>query len=57
MGPPTSSTLIRPDQPLQRLGPYETPNITCAILIRPDQPSFQRQGPYETPNMCDPDQA
>jgi hypothetical protein len=26
MGPPTSATLIGPDQPLQRLGPYETSN-------------------------------
>jgi hypothetical protein len=27
MGPPTSATLIRPDQPLQRLqGPYGNPN-------------------------------
>ena len=40
--PPTSATLIRPDQPLQRLGPYETP--TSATLIRPDQP-LPRLGP------------
>jgi len=26
MGPPTSATLIRPDQPLQWQGPYGTPN-------------------------------
>jgi hypothetical protein len=56
MGPPTSATLIRPDQPLQRLGPYMGPP-TSATLIRPDQPLQRLQGPYGNPNQCDPDQA
>ena len=40
MGPPTCATLIRPDQPLQWLGPYLgvwTPNGP-STLISPDQP-------------------
>jgi hypothetical protein len=57
MRPPTSATLIGPDQPFQRQGPFETCRPpTSATLIRPDQP-FQRQGPFETSNKCDPDQA
>ena len=44
MGPPTSATLIRPDQPLQRQGPFETPNQCDPDRIRPDQP-LQRLGP------------
>jgi len=55
MGPPTSATLIRSDQPLPRgWDPMGAP--TSATLIRPDQP-LPRLGPYGTPNQCDPDQA
>ena len=43
MGPPTSATLIRPDQPLQRLGP-SIPVPLPATLFRPDQP-LPRLGP------------
>jgi hypothetical protein len=41
MRPPTSATLIRPDQPLPRLGPgtLQIPVPLPATLIRPDQPS------------------
>jgi hypothetical protein len=55
MRPPTSATLIGPDQPLYRgWGPLRPP--TSATLIRHDQ-ALQRLGPYETPNQRDPDQA